>query len=167
MKLEPNHDLTVEALREMDKKRKIMQLRKVVTEGRQAFEAGAFDRAAKAFSEAIELNAKNVAYVVYRALTYLAAGDSRVMSDVTAITNVDSNYPKDGPILSGYMSKQGKGLATGWKSRFFILKVSEKQVQLAFFFFNGQFFGQFVSAGTFSLVLQEPHGLCSCWRHSS
>jgi tetratricopeptide (TPR) repeat protein len=123
LKLEPKHDLTVEALREMDRRRKLSHLKKAVSDGREAFGKKAFDRAIKVFTEALELNPKNVSYLVYRALAHVAKGDIvSAQDDVNRIVHVDSNYPRDDPILAGYMQKQGQGVSTAWKSRYFILK---------------------------------------------
>lgn len=124
LKLEPDHELTVEALREMDRKKKLAHLKRVIQMGREAYEKGATEAAVQCFTEAMTLNPKNVSYLVYRTLV-LAASPGRqaeAMDQAQRIVQVDSSYPRDNPILTGYMQKQGQGLSTSWKSRYFILK---------------------------------------------
>lgn len=122
LKLEPNHELTVEALGEMDRKRKLSHLKKAVSDGRTAFSKKAFEQAAQLFTEALELNPKNVSYLVYRSLCHLADGNlTKALEDAREVVRVDSNYPRDEPLMTGYMQKKGQGV-TGWKSRFFVLR---------------------------------------------
>jgi tetratricopeptide (TPR) repeat protein len=91
LKLEPSHDLTVEALREMDTKRKIVHLRRAVTDAREAFENGNFFKASALLTDCIELNPRNSAYLVYRALVRCAQGDVEGASqDASRIVVVDS-----------------------------------------------------------------------------
>ena len=123
LKLEPSHDLTVEALREMDRKRKLAHLKRNVGEARAAFDRGNHFAAAELLTQCLELNPKNVAYLVYRALVRAAQGDLQAAhEDAARIVQVDSRYPRDDPIIAGFLQKQGQGLAATWKLRYFVLK---------------------------------------------
>ncbi len=123
LKLEPSHDLTVEALREMDRKRKLAHLKRNVAEAHSAFDKRNYFAAVELLTQCLELNPKNVAYLVYRALVRTAQGDiAAAQEDASKIVLVDSNYPRDSPIVAGFLQKQGQGLAASWKLRYFVLK---------------------------------------------
>jgi tetratricopeptide (TPR) repeat protein len=123
LKLEPSHDLTVEALREMDRKRKLAHLKRNVAEARAAFDKSNHFAAVELLTQCLELNPKNVAYLVYRALVRTAQGDLvAAQEDAGKIVQVDSRYPRDDLIVAGFLQKQGQGLAASWKLRYFVLK---------------------------------------------
>lgn len=122
LKLEPSHGLTLVALRDMDRARKVSQLKRNVQSARQAFNAGRYAESAVAFSESITLNPANPIYLVLRSLAYMADNDPRADEDAGRIAHVDSLYPLSSPILQGVLQKRGSGPVSGWKSRFFVLK---------------------------------------------
>ncbi len=103
LKLEPGHDLTVEALRDMDTKRKMVHLRKAVASARAAFDARNFFEANALLSDCIELNPKNASYLVYRALVRCAQGDVEgAATDAARIVIVDSVKRKKKRVVSSH-----------------------------------------------------------------
>jgi hypothetical protein len=112
----------VVALRDMDRARKVSQLKKTVQRARQAFNSGHYAESAAAFTESITLNPSNPIYLVLRSLAYMADNDPRADEDVGRIAHVDSLYPMTSPILQGTLQKRGTGPVAGWKARYFVFK---------------------------------------------
>ena len=73
----------------------LLQVRRCIAKGRQAFESEEYDLAVSYFNDAIKHNPKNCTYYVYRAVTYMAKKNLDLAEqDALKVIQLQPNWPK-------------------------------------------------------------------------